>query len=189
MKILIIDNYDSFTYNLVHYIEGIVDDQITVVRNDEIDAVRISDFDRIVISPGPGLPSESGNLLKAIESIPQSTPVLAVCLGMQAYAVSSRNKLFNQEKIHHGVQVGCHLETTSPLFTGIEKEVVVGLYHSWAVVDELSEEWQITARSVEGVIMAMEHRSKPIFCVQFHPESVLTPQGKKMVENFLNYNS
>lgn len=187
MKILIIDNYDSFTYNLVHYIEGVIDDSVTVVRNDQIDLSQLSHVDRIVISPGPGLPHESGSLLKAIEAIPHSTPVLAVCLGMQAYAVSSGAELFNQEKIHHGVQVKCKLDVSSTLFKGIDEEVVVGLYHSWAVVDNLSHEWRITARSEEGVIMAMEHRSKPLFCVQFHPESVLTPQGKVMIENFIYY--
>lgn len=187
MKILIIDNYDSFTFNLAHYLESFIDESVTVIRNDQLDLELLGHYDRIVISPGPGLPDEAGYLMEAIQQIPVNTPVLAVCLGMQAYALHSGGDIFNLEKIHHGVQVDCSFDQSSILFRNLKKQNQVGLYHSWAVVDNLTEDWKVTARSLEGVIMAMEHVAKPIFCVQFHPESVLTPQGKLMVKNFLDF--
>lgn len=186
MKILIIDNYDSFTYNLVHYIEGMTNEECVVMRNDQIDIDALPTFDRIVISPGPGLPNEAGGLLEAIANIPKETPVLAVCLGMQAYALFSGNEIYNLNSIHHGVQVRSSFDQSSLLFEGVESPSLVGLYHSWAVRDQLPPDWKPIAFSEEGVLMGMEHRQYPIYCVQFHPESILTPQGKKMVRNFLN---
>lgn len=186
MKILIIDNYDSFTYNLAHYIEGIIDDQVTVMRNDHIDFEILPQFERIVISPGPGLPEQSGDLMRALELIPDSTTVLAVCLGMQAYALTTGGAIYNLDCIHHGVQVRCDFDNTAKLFQGVEEKGIVGLYHSWAVESPLPKEWRVTARSEEGVIMAMEHLIKPVHCVQFHPESVLTPDGRRMVANFIH---
>lgn len=185
MKILIIDNYDSFTFNLAHYIEGIIEDEVEVVRNDAINLNELSRFDKVVISPGPGLPGESGMLMRAIGRIPESTPVLAICLGMQAYAEQDGIELYNLENTCHGISVSSSLDTSCVIFEGLPETTEVGLYHSWAVKNELNDKWRITATSSEGVLMGMSHVSKPIHCVQFHPESVLTPEGKKIVRNFI----
>ncbi len=186
MKILIIDNYDSFTFNLAHYIEGITCENVEVIRNDQVELDQLSRYDKIVISPGPGLPKESGLLMEALINIPDETPVLAICLGMQAYAELAGIALYNLEDTCHGISVDCELDTRSLLFIDLPDFAEVGLYHSWAVSNDLTEDWRVTAISKEGVLMGMSHVQKPIHCVQFHPESVLTPHGKKMVINFIN---
>jgi anthranilate synthase component 2 len=186
VKILIIDNYDSFTYNLAHYVEAIIGVQVDVVRNDVLDFDQISCYDKIIISPGPGLPSQAGGLMSALDIIPKDTPVLAVCLGMQAYAENSGLALYNLAQTRHGIQVKCDIDVSSVIYRGLSTQIEIGLYHSWAVVPANFEEWKVTGRSEEGVIMSMDHCVKPIYCVQFHPESVLTPQGKIIIANFLN---
>jgi anthranilate synthase component 2 len=185
VKILIIDNYDSFTYNLAHYVEAIIGARVDVFRNDVLDFNQLSSYDKIIISPGPGLPSEAGDLMPALKFIPENTPVLAVCLGMQAYAEKSGLALYNLAQTRHGIQVICELDVSSMLYQGLPSQIEVGLYHSWAVESNNLEEWNVTGKSEDGVIMSMDHRIKPIYCVQFHPESVLTPQGKKIIANFL----
>lgn len=185
LKILIIDNYDSFTYNLAHYIEGIINDSVDVVRNDRLRIEELTKYDKIVISPGPGLPQDAGVLMQAINNIPISTPVLGVCLGMQALAQFDGIKLFNLNDIRHGVSVKCTVENSNVLFNGLPDSIEVGLYHSWAVKKELNKDWNVTATSGEGILMAMSHKIKPIHCVQFHPESVLTPAGRKIIKNFI----
>jgi anthranilate synthase component 2 len=186
LKILIIDNYDSFTYNLAHYIEGVVDQDVDVVRNDVLSIETLHQYDKIVISPGPGLPRDAGLLLKAIQVIPESTPVLAVCLGMQAYAENDGISLYNLKQTRHGVDIQCKLDTTCIIFHDLPSEINVGLYHSWAVDKALNSNWKATSTSAEGVLMSMSHARKPIHCVQFHPESVLTPKGKQMIDNFIS---
>ncbi len=186
MKILIIDNYDSFTFNLAHYIEGIIGENVEVVRNDQLKLDELPLYDKVVISPGPGLPKESGLLMEALINIPVETPVLAICLGMQAYAELAGISLYNLDSTCHGITVECELDTSSVLFKDLSDVTEVGLYHSWAVKNELTNDWKVTAISSKGVLMGMAHVQKPIYCVQFHPESVLTPQGKKMVNNFIN---
>ena len=185
LKVLIIDNYDSFTFNLAHYIEGIIENEVVVVRNDKIILEELRNFDKIVISPGPGLPKDSGMLMKALGSIPESTPVLGICLGMQAYAELEGMELFNLERTCHGISISSSLDTSSLLFEGLPEKTEVGLYHSWAVKNKLNENWRSTAISSQGVLMGMSHVTKPIHCVQFHPESVLTPEGRNIVRNFI----
>jgi len=186
LKILLIDNYDSFTYNLLHYLEECNDDEVVVWRNDEIDFNAIGQFNAVVISPGPGKPKEAGQLMKFIASLDVKVPVLAVCLGMQAYALHSDGSIYNLEYILHGRSVQCEVNTGSPLFQGLPETIEVGLYHSWAV-DSVGKEWRIIAKSSKGVLMGIQHKERPIYAVQFHPESVLTPYGRKMVQNFLKY--
>jgi anthranilate synthase/aminodeoxychorismate synthase-like glutamine amidotransferase len=184
VRILLIDNYDSFTYNLVHYLVGEGAD-VEVVRNDELRAVQLNSFDKVVISPGPGLPEESGQLLEFLDKITGRAPILGVCLGMQALAIHAGGMLYNLEQVRHGVSVKCDFDPNSPLFKGLENPFFVGLYHSWAVKEPLLSGYNVIARSEEGVIMAMQHESLPVFAVQFHPESVLTPHGKRLISNFL----
>jgi anthranilate synthase component 2 len=186
LKILIIDNYDSFTFNLAHYIEGVTGEDVEVIRNDLVKLNELSKYDKIVISPGPGLPKQSGLLMEALVNIPDNTPVLAICLGMQAYAELGGIPLFNLENTCHGISVDCKLDTGFVLFKGLPDSTEVGLYHSWAVRNDLTEQWKATAISSSGILMGMSHVRKPIHCVQFHPESVLTPEGKNMVMNFIN---
>ena len=185
MKILLIDNYDSFTYNLVHYLEAQGADVI-VVRNDAIPFASINDFDKIVLSPGPGLPKDAGGQPKLIELAAHAKPILGVCLGFQALVEFFGGSIYNQEKVKHGVAEECSVDNSAALFEGIPSGINVGLYHSWAAKKEnFPVSLNITAQSSSGVIMAFEHINLPVCGVQFHPESVLTEHGKKMIRNFL----
>jgi anthranilate synthase component 2 len=184
VRILLVDNYDSFTYNLVHYMEA-EGASVEVVRNDEVSQVDSADFDRVVLSPGPGLPLESGELMSVIQEVVGKQPILGVCLGMQALAIHFGGELYNLSNVRHGISVRCSLDTTSRLFEGLPQETEVGLYHSWAVKEPLPKDFKLTARNSDDVAMAMEHHTLPIFGVQFHPESVLTPLGRAMISNFL----
>lgn len=186
MRILLLDNYDSFTYNLLHYLEKINNVEVFVALNDEVDLSSIKYFDAIVLSPGPGLPLEAGKLMDVIEiAIKEEKPILGVCLGMQALATYFEVDLYNQSQVKHGVAELCLVLNHSSIFQNIPSEVKVGLYHSWAVRNELNEELIPLAISENNVLMAMQHRSKRIFAVQFHPESILTEFGNKMIENFV----
>lgn len=184
MKILLIDNYDSFTYNILHYLEANQLVEVDVWRNDAIDFNKIHEFHAVVISPGPGQPGEAGQLMKFIASLDAAMPVLAVCLGMQAYALHTDGSIYNLDRIHHGRSIQCTIDTASPLFRGLPLTIEVGLYHSWAV-DHVDRAWKVIATSSEDVLMGIQHEEKPIYAVQFHPESVLTPHGKRMIDNFL----
>jgi anthranilate synthase component 2 len=186
MKILLLDNYDSFTYNLLHYLEKIEEVEVSVILNDEIDLGTIESFDALVLSPGPGLPKEAGKLLKVIQiAIEREIPILGVCLGMQALAVHFGVELYNQEKVKHGVSEACEISNHSSIFRDIPSTINVGLYHSWAVKSELNIDLIPLAFSENNVLMALQHRSKRIYAVQFHPESILTEFGNKMIENFV----
>lgn len=186
MKILLLDNYDSFTYNLLHYLEKIEEVEVSVILNDEIDLSTIESFDAVVLSPGPGLPSQAGKLLAVIQkAIESEKPILGVCLGMQALANHFGVDLYNQEKVKHGVSEVCEISEHSSIFKDIPSTINVGLYHSWAVKSELNSELIPLAFSENNVLMAMQHRSKRIYAVQFHPESILTEFGNKMIENFV----
>lgn len=186
-KVLVVDCYDSFTFNLVHYLEDILQDEVTVLR---IDQARIADLvthDVIVFSPGPGLPEEFDHLISLVrESIQINKRVLGVCLGHQALAMASGAKLKNLTEVHHGVSHPLRLSADSIIFSNKEEPTMVGRYHSW-VVDEttLSDEWVITARDQAGEIMAMEKDGGLVCGIQFHPESVLTPGGKEILRRFL----
>lgn len=186
MRILIIDNYDSFTWNLQHLVvaEGVVAD---VYRNDEVFPAGIVHYDGLILSPGPGLPDDAGELMRIITvASAHSIPLLGVCLGMQAIAQHYGGTLKNLDQVLHGRSTSLESMISEGIFDGLETPCTVGHYHSW-VVDEmdLPSNLEITARNEFGLIMAMRHRKLPIEAVQFHPESVLTPEGPRMIRNWL----
>lgn len=184
---MLIDNYDSFTYNLVHYFEN-EKAMVTVVKNDDINLNDFKKYDAFVLSPGPGMPVESGDLLLAInEILLLNKPILGVCLGFQAILEKFNGKLFNQPKVKHGVSEICvKTNYNSTLLANVAENFEVGLYHSWAAdKNNFPENLKITSISKNGIIMSFEDDKKLIFGVQFHPESVLTPDGKKMIQNFI----
>lgn len=185
MKILIIDNYDSFTFNLVHYVEGL-DVEVDVFRNDEFDLSLLSSYNKIILSPGPGLPIDAGDLFEIIRAVDENQAVLGVCLGMQAMAEVFGGKLYNMKSVKHGVSMNCLIEKPHFLFEGLPDSFEVGLYHSWAVETPLPNEFEPLLFTQEGVLMAMAHKSLPLYGVQFHPESVLTPNGRRMIKNFID---
>lgn len=185
MKILIIDNYDSFTYNLVHYFEAL-DAKVTVVFNDRIVLEEMNDFDKIVLSPGPGLPKDAGKLMEVIATYANSKPILGVCLGFQALVEYFGGSLYNQPCVKHGVAETAVFDQESKLFRHTSAEFKIGLYHSWAAEPlDFPNTLKITAKTKNNVIMAFEHVKLPIAGVQFHPESILSENGFKIVENFI----
>lgn len=187
MKLLIFDNYDSFTYNIAHAVRalGVEPD---VRRNDRITLDEVDAYDKIIISPGPGIPSEAGILPQLLERYASEKPILGVCLGHQAIGERFGAKLRNLSTVYHGVQTPVHLTADDYIFAGMPSEFEVGRYHSW-VVDKssLPEELQVTAFSPDGEIMAMRHRVYDVRGVQFHPESILTPYGMTIIENWLRH--
>lgn len=191
MKIVIIDNYDSFTYNLAHLIKEL-GAEVTVYRNDQpevqslIDNANNIEFDKIVLSPGPGIPSEAGLLLDVIRTFAGKKPMLGVCLGHQAIGEVFGAKLTNLSNVFHGVATIGIQFGNDPIFAGLPMNIVIGRYHSWVVSREnFPECLEITAESEGGQIMALRHKEYDIHGIQFHPESVLTPDGKKMINNWL----
>jgi len=187
MKILVIDNYDSFVYNLVHYLEE-YDCEVTVRRNDRFDMESVADYDKLLLSPGPGIPDEAGALKPLIERYKGKIPMLGVCLGQQAIAEVFGGRIRNLDRVFHGVATqATRTVNDEALFEGIPREFEVGRYHSWVVEpDHLPAELEITSLDKEGQIMSLRHRSMDIRAVQFHPESVLTPHGKQMIKNWIN---
>ena len=188
MKILVFDNYDSFTYNLVHLVAGITTARIDVFRNDEIAMEKVADYDKIILSPGPGIPSEAGMLPDLIKAYAPTKSILGVCLGHQAIGESFGAELVNLSTVFHGVATPIYTkgEATSSLFKGMPEEFIVGRYHSWVVNDAgFPEELEITARDAGGYIMGLQHKKFDVQGVQFHPESVLTPVGEKIMRNWL----
>ena len=184
MKVLLLDSFDSFTYNLFHYLEGL-DCEVKVARNNEITLAEIEEFDKIVLSPGPGLPQDSGILMDLLAEFATKKPILGVCLGMQAIALHFGGSLYNLSEVKHGVSEIAHQKAKSELFKDIPQSFEVGLYHSWAVDSNLPSELKVTAISENDVLMSIEHQTLPIYAVQFHPESILTPAGKKIIQNFI----
>ncbi|MCX6211624.1 MAG: aminodeoxychorismate/anthranilate synthase component II [Bacteroidetes bacterium] len=188
MKILVFDNYDSFTYNLVQLIKEIAPKAtVEVFRNDEIALEQIKDYDKILLSPGPGIPSESGLLLPLIKEYAATKSIFGVCLGQQAIGESFGAKLSNLAKVYHGIATPVQVIAKSDLFEGMPSSFEVGRYHSW-VVDEKNfpADLVITSKDDQGYIMSLEHRTYDVKGVQFHPESVLTPDGAKIIANWLN---
>lgn len=202
MRILVFDNYDSFTYNLVHLVKKIVTDKVDVFRNDEIELDRIADYDKIILSPGPGIPSEAGLLLPLLKEYAPKKSILGVCLGHQAIGQVFGGKLKNLSTVYHGVATkiinGQSSDSNtnfraspfnlypSRLFDGLPREILVGRYHSWIVTEEnFPEELEITAKDENGLIMALQHKTYDVQGVQFHPESVLTPDGETILKNWL----
>ena len=192
MKILIFDNYDSFTYNLVHVVEKIINDKVDVYRNDKIPLENVNDYDKIILSPGPGIPVESGLLLPLIKEYASSKSILGVCLGQQAIGEAFGGSLINLTTVYHGVatKIKVNPERTksgNDMFNSLENELEVGRYHSWIVSKKnFPKELEITAEDENGYIMALRHRTFDVQGVQFHPESVLTPMGEAMMRNWLN---
>ena len=186
MKIVIIDNYDSFTYNLSHLVKEMGAD-VTVFRNDQFSLDSLEAFDKIILSPGPGIPSEAGLLLDVIRTYAGKKPMLGVCLGHQAIGEAFGGRLENLSDVFHGVATPCHITADSPLFQDLAKDITIGRYHSWVVSREAFPEClEITAVSDEGQVMALQHRQMPIYGIQFHPESVLTPEGKEIIKNYID---
>ncbi|QYS90850.1 aminodeoxychorismate/anthranilate synthase component II [Flavobacterium covae] len=186
--IAVIDNYDSFTYNLVHYLEDL-DCAVTVYRNDEFELAELEKFDKILLSPGPGIPSEAGLLKEVIEKYAPTKSILGVCLGQQAIGEVFGGQLTNLEKVYHGVATKVKL--TNPdevLFRDLPAEFEVGRYHSWVVANEnFPAVLEVTSVDENGQIMSLKHKSYDVRGVQYHPESVLTPLGKKILENWVHW--
>ena len=188
MKILVFDNYDSFTYNLVHLVQKITNTKVDVFRNDEIALKKVADFDKIILSPGPGIPIEAGMLLPLIKEYASSKSILGVCLGHQAIGEAFGGKLINLDTVYHGVATNCKLAIEEcRLFAGLPKGISVGRYHSWIVSEEdFPAELEITAKDENGYIMGLQHKKYDVQGVQFHPESVLTPDGEAIIRNWLS---
>jgi anthranilate synthase component 2 len=190
-RILVFDNYDSFTYNLVHLVEKITHTKVDVYRNDKIAMEKVNDYDKIILSPGPGIPEEAGLLLPLIKEYASRKSILGVCLGHQAIGQAFGGKLENLSTVFHGVatriEVGSQESgVRSPLFEGLPNELEVGRYHSWVVSEEnFPDELEITARDDSGMIMGLQHKIFDVQGVQFHPESVLTPKGEDILRNWL----
>ena len=188
-KLLLIDNYDSFTWNLVHYLEAILDAQVDVVRNDEVTISNAAEYSRFVFSPGPGLPTESVMMMDLIAHFHTTKPMLGVCLGQQAIAQYFGAELQQLENPIHGLQRECIVSdefNDHPFFKNIKSPFTVGRYHSWVVNKvNLPSDLQIMAVDSGGEIMALKHSHFPIYGVQFHPESIMTPSGKSILENWL----
>ena len=188
-KIVIIDNYDSFTYNLSHLLKEEGAD-VDVLRNDQFRLEDLQQYDKIVLSPGPGIPSEAGLLLDAIRAYAPTKPMLGVCLGHQAIGEVFGARLLNLDDVVHGVATPCRIVAADPIFSGLAGHITVGRYHSWVVAQEdFPSCLEITAVSDDGgpapSIMALRHRVYEVHGIQFHPESVLTPEGKTIIKNFL----
>jgi len=204
MKILVFDNYDSFTYNLVHLVEKITHEKVDVYRNDQLPLEKVKGYDKIILSPGPGIPEEAGLLLPLIKEYASSKSILGVCLGHQAIGEAFGGKLVNLSTVYHGVATKIEVmgkepdpdsyrdrsqksEGRSPLFKGLPNEIEVGRYHSWIISDDnFPDELEVTARDENNYIMALQHKSYDVQGVQFHPESVLTPDGEKILRNWLS---
>ena len=205
MKILVFDNYDSFTYNLVHLVEKILHQKVEVHRNDQIPLEKVKDYDKIILSPGPGIPIEAGLLLPLIKEYASSKSILGVCLGHQAIGEAFGGKLVNLETVYHGVATPVRIlrrqtpsvknsndarlrsHVSRDLFQNLPDELEAGRYHSWIVSDaNFPGELEVTARDENNYIMALQHKNFDVQGVQFHPESVLTPNGEKIMRNWLN---
>tara|TARA_R110002126_G_scaffold148447_1_gene294429 strand:- start:89 stop:655 length:567 start_codon:yes stop_codon:yes gene_type:complete len=184
-KILVIDNYDSFTYNLVHYLEDL-NCEVTVYRNDEFDIDEIVHFDKILLSPGPGIPDEAGLLKAVIQKYGPTKSIFGVCLGQQAIGEVYGGTLSNLDKVYHGIATNVKTVVDDELlFEGLGNEFEVGRYHSWVVDANLPDVLEATSFDENGQVMSLRHKTYDVRGVQFHPESVLTPNGKKILENWV----
>ncbi len=186
-NIVIIDNYDSFTYNLVHYLDDL-NCSVSVFRNDEFELDELEKFDKILLSPGPGLPSEAGLLKEVIVKYATTKSILGICLGQQAIGEVFGGSLINLSKVYHGIASKVQIIVRDePLFIGLENEIEVGRYHSWVISKEnFPPDLEITSIDENGEVMSIRHKTYDIKGLQYHPESVLTPQGKKILENWIH---
>lgn len=189
LRILVFDNYDSFTYNLVHLVEKITGGKVDVYRNDQISLEDVGQYSRIILSPGPGIPEEAGLLIPLIKKYAATKSILGVCLGHQAIAEAFGGSLINLETVYHGVATPIKLlGKNSPLLAGLPERIDVGRYHSWIVNEtDLPAELEVTAKDENGFIMALQHKEFDVQGVQFHPESVLTPDGEAILRNWLKH--
>ncbi|HFX18277.1 MAG TPA: aminodeoxychorismate/anthranilate synthase component II [Flavobacteriales bacterium] len=187
-QILILDNYDSFTYNLVQYVKELTDAQVDVYRNDAIELNAIDQYDYIIFSPGPGLPDQAGIMIEAIKEYAPKKKMLGVCLGHQAIGMAFGSSLQNLEKVYHGVQTPVKITNENDvIFKNIPAETEVGRYHSWVInPEDISNDLEVTALSDDNQIMAVKHKKYAVWGLQFHPESIMTGQGKQMIKNFLD---
>jgi anthranilate synthase component 2 len=186
MRILLVDNYDSFTFNLVHAVEPLVD-ELVVCRNDEINIKDVALFDKIIFSPGPSLPDEAGDMMTIIKQYYLYKPMLGVCLGFQAIVEFFDGNLVNMLPVRHGESKEVFVNTQNDLFNGVHEKEEVGLYHSWGIRKEnLPSDLESIAFDEAGVVMAIKHKELPLFGVQFHPESIMTPNGNRILENWIN---
>ena len=187
-KILLFDNYDSFTYNLVHLVEKILHIKVDVYRNDDIAMEKVREYDKIILSPGPGIPEEAGMLLPLIKEYASSKSILGVCLGHQAIAEAFGAELINLETVFHGIATPIKiLDRNDPLYKGLDEIVEVGRYHSWIVSDkDLPGTLEITSVDENNYIMGLKHKDFDVQGVQFHPESILTPCGERIIRNWLD---
>ena len=185
-KILVIDNYDSFTYNLVHFLEAL-GCEVTVKRNDQLSIKDVEPFDKIVLSPGPGIPDEAGLLKEIIKKYSPTKSILGVCLGQQAIGEVFGGKITNLDNVYHGVATNIDITVDDEsMFKGLDKTIEVGRYHSWVVDPDLPDELEATSYDINGQVMSLRHKIFDVKAVQFHPESVLTPNGKQILENWVN---
>ncbi len=191
MNILILDNYDSFTYNLVHMVEKITNKMPDVFRNDEISIEEVGEYDLIMLSPGPGIPDEAGILKSVIKTYAGKKPIFGVCLGLQAITEVFGGKIINLEEVFHGVATEMAItDKSATIFKDIPETFLAARYHSWLASDEgFPSELTVTARDEDGGIQALEHKEFNISAVQFHPESILTEVGEHLVRNFIEANS
>lgn len=189
MKILILDNYDSFTYNLVHLVDKLTSEPVEVYRNDKIPIDEISAYDKIILSPGPGLPKDAGIMPEVIQTYAKEKPILGVCLGHQAIGEAFGGKLINLKEVYHGVATPIQIierAENKDIFQNLPNEILVGRYHSWIIADEdFPDDLIVTSRDLNGQIMSIRHKTYPCFGVQFHPESVLTPEGETILKNWI----
>lgn len=183
-KILVIDNYDSFTYNLVHYLEDL-DCEVVVKRNDQLTLEEVDAYDRIVLSPGPGIPDEAGLLKEIIATYAPTKSIFGVCLGQQAIAEVFGGSLINLDEVYHGIATKIEITKDDIIFEGMPRKIEVGRYHSWVVDPNMPKVLEATSIDENGQIMSLRHKTYDVCAVQFHPESVLTPQGKKILKNWL----
>lgn len=185
-KVLVIDNYDSFTYNLVHYIEAITQSSCEVKRNNEVEIQEMESFSHLVFSPGPGLPEEAGKMIDLIKAYAESKKILGVCLGHQALGVAFGGKLKNLSQVFHGIETTIKKAKEDELFKGIPNQFEVGRYHSWVIEKtSLPDCFDVTSSDEDGEIMSISHKKLPIKGVQFHPESIMTSNGMTIMKNFI----
>ncbi len=193
MKVIVVDNYDSFTYNLVHVVEKILHQKIAVVKNDEWNIEQFAPYDKIILSPGPGIPEKAGILIPLIQQYASSKSILGVCLGHQAIAQAFGGTLINLADVYHGIATPIRIQNSkfkiqNNIFTSLPAKIQVGRYHSWIVSKEnFPAELEITAIDDNGYIMALQHQNFDVTGVQFHPESILTPDGESIIKNWLQY--
>ena len=186
MRIVIIDNYDSFTYNLAHLVREL-GAEVTVLRNDQFELSALEAFDKIILSPGPGIPEEAGLLLDVIRTYAGKKPILGVCLGHQAIGQVFGGTLKNLSEVYHGVATPVRITGDEALFAGLDETIEVGRYHSWVVdTENLPACLEVTSMSDEGLIMSLRHKEMDVRGIQYHPESVLTPNGKAIIQNWIN---